>query len=553
MHPWRTRLLVLAAVLTAGWSAIAVATRIAYAGRVLPGTQLAGLPLGGADRETVLRRVRAYLRRPVELRAEGLGALRVPASAAGLQLDHRATARRALQAGRQGPLAGALTTPSRWLMSRELPRAASLDAARIARTASRAARRFGRRPFDGALVVDPDTLTARAAPPRDGRAVDRPRLRQRIAAALRDGRARVVVPMLRRRAAPAAAGARVAAAAEAYLQRPIRLAGARRTATLDPATLAGVLRLVGGERPRTVRLGTDEAALDAALRDVAGRFGRPAREPRFTTAGELPALEAKGDARWRQRRARIAIEPGRPGRSLDVEATRRAVDRAVAAGRHRVRVSVRPTAPATSLAAARDVRHLIGTFTTRFAGGQPRVRNIRRIATAIDGAVIAPGAQFSLNALAGPRTRARGYVPAPSIADGELVDTVGGGVSQVATTVYNAAFFAGLRLDAHRPHSFYIDRYPPGREATLSFPEIDVRWTNDTAAPVVVRARTGATSVTVQLLGDNGGRRVTALTGPRRPADGGDFTIDVTRVIRGGGRPDQRTTMATRYDEPPDP
>jgi VanW like protein len=99
----------------------------------------------------------------------------------------------------------------------------------------------------------------------------------------------------------------------------------------------------------------------------------------------------------------------------------------------------------------------------------PRVHNIRRATQLLDGRLIAGGARFSMNDALGRRTRARGFVPAPMISGGRLVDSVGGGISQVATTMFNAAFFAGLRLVAHTPHSFYISRYPKGREATVSW------------------------------------------------------------------------------------
>ena len=81
--------------------------------------------------------------------------------------------------------------------------------------------------------------------------------------------------------------------------------------------------------------------------------------------------------------------------------------------------------------------------------------------------------------------------------------------------MYNAAYFAGLQVDTHQPHSLYIDRYPPGREATLNFPDIDLKWTNDTDVPVLVRTFTRRRCVTVSLYGDNGGRRVSAKPGAR--------------------------------------
>jgi len=199
------------------------------------------------------------------------------------------------------------------------------------------------------------------------------------------------------------------------------------------------------------------------------------------------------------------------------------------------------------------VKALIGTFTTYYVAGQPRVKNIQRIAADVDGTVVAPGARFSLNEAAGPRTEAKGYVEAPFIADGKIKPSIGGGVSQFSTTLYNAAFFAGLQLDGHRPHSFFIDRYPAGREATLNYPDIDLAWTNDTGAPVLIRTKTDGGAVTVRLYGDNGGRRVRAEADEREPVADGDFAITVTRVVRYPDGNEKRQPTTTRYDKPPPP
>jgi vancomycin resistance protein YoaR len=114
--------------------------------------------------------------------------------------------------------------------------------------------------------------------------------------------------------------------------------------------------------------------------------------------------------------------------------------------------------------------------------------------------------------------------------------------------MYNAAYFAGLQLDTSQPHSLFIDRYPAGREATLNYPDIDLAWTNDTDAPVLVRAAAGEDSVTVSLYGDNGGRTVSAVNGSRRPVPGGDFSIEVTRVVRHPGGRTDRSSRTTTYD-----
>jgi len=156
---------------------------------------------------------------------------------------------------------------------------------------------------------------------------------------------------------------------------------------------------------------------------------------------------------------------------------------------------------------------LVGSFTTRFPCCQPRVVNIRRAAQLLDGRKLEPGGRFSMNRALGQRTRARGFVPAPMISGGRLVDSVGGGISQVATTLYNAAFFAGLGLVAHTPHSFYISRYPPGREATISWGGPELVFDNDWQAPLLMRLAVRPTAITVRFFSEALRRRVEAWSG----------------------------------------
>jgi vancomycin resistance protein YoaR len=156
---------------------------------------------------------------------------------------------------------------------------------------------------------------------------------------------------------------------------------------------------------------------------------------------------------------------------------------------------------------------LVSQFTTHYPPGQPRVVNIRRAAQVLDRTFVQRGGRFSLNQVLGKRTSARGFVPAPMISGGIHINSVGGGVSQVATTIYNAAFFAGLRLIAHTPHSFYISRYPMGREATISWGGPELVFQNDWDAPLLLRLRTTRTSITVSFYSQKLGRRVSTVTG----------------------------------------
>ena len=88
----------------------------------------------------------------------------------------------------------------------------------------------------------------------------------------------------------------------------------------------------------------------------------------------------------------------------------------------------------------------------------------------------------------GQRTAAKGYNPAPVINNGRLTTDYGGGISQLSTTTFNAAFFSGVRIDQYLAHSFYISRYPEGREATISWPDVDQKWTNDTGYGILIQA-----------------------------------------------------------------
>jgi vancomycin resistance protein YoaR len=170
----------------------------------------------------------------------------------------------------------------------------------------------------------------------------------------------------------------------------------------------------------------------------------------------------------------------------------------------------------------------------------------------LDGTYVAPGDLLSLNGVAGPRTRAKGYLADGAIIRGELEDVVGGGVSQFATTLFNAAFFAGLPIEEHQPHSFYISRYPAGRESTVNFGSIDVKVRNDTGNGFLVKTSSTARSVTVAIYGNNGGRTVTSTTGPRVGRSGGGFTINVTRTITGGDGKGGTRVFRTVYNPPPD-
>ena len=187
----------------------------------------------------------------------------------------------------------------------------------------------------------------------------------------------------------------------------------------------------------------------------------------------------------------------------------------------------------------------------------------------MQGATVAPGSTFSLNGYTGPRDASQGYVEAGIIDDGIPGRGIGGGISQFATTLYNASYFAGLVDVEHKEHSYSISRYPAGREATVFEGSIDLRFRNDGQTPVLIATTWTPSSIKVQIYGqkrydvtsDQGPRTAPTPAGTRdlgarpncKPSAGVDgFTITDTRTLRdvdtGAVRIEPRTV---RYNPEP--
>jgi hypothetical protein len=174
----------------------------------------------------------------------------------------------------------------------------------------------------------------------------------------------------------------------------------------------------------------------------------------------------------------------------------------------------------------------VGSFTTPLVPGQARNVNITRAAELIDGAALDPEEPFSLNAAIGERTVDRGFVGNGFISEGETVSAVGGGVSQVATTFLNAAWFAGVRLDSFRPHTIYFPRYPMCREATIVWDALDLVVTNDSPHQLTIVTSVTSTALTISLFGVPWAS-VDSWTGEPYDTDlaGGPFRVDCGREL----------------------
>ncbi|MEU0315523.1 VanW family protein [Nocardioides sp. NPDC006273] len=142
----------------------------------------------------------------------------------------------------------------------------------------------------------------------------------------------------------------------------------------------------------------------------------------------------------------------------------------------------------TEEAKAWGIKEKVSSFTTNFPYAEYRNVNIGRAAELINGTVLAPGDTFSMNGIVGERTAGNGFTKGWMIQNGIFREDYGGGVSQMATTTFNAMFFAGLQDVEHKAHSLYISRYPIGREATVAWPSLDLKFKNNTKYGVLIRS-----------------------------------------------------------------
>jgi vancomycin resistance protein YoaR len=281
-------------------------------------------------------------------------------------------------------------------------------------------------------------------------------------------------------------------------------------------------------------VGVDPAALQTALGDELSVFGSGSEDAEFEVSGGTVTVVPSVDG--------VGVDPAHLAEQLLPVLTQPA-PRSVGAELGPV-----PADFTTEEAEALGIREEIGSFTTNI-GNAASGTNIRVVAAEVDGALVMPGETFSLNTFTGPRGTAQGYVPAGVISGGQFTQAVGGGISQFATTMFNAVFFSGLEDVYHKPHSYYISRYPAGREATVYEGQIDLQWRNDSDTGVYIDTAWTPGTITVTFYGTKR-YEIESISGSRvnvrEPvvqekvddgsckAQGGaqGFDITVTRVFR---------------------
>lgn len=208
------------------------------------------------------------------------------------------------------------------------------------------------------------------------------------------------------------------------------------------------------------------------------------------TARTTDLFTSPSDATFAFDRTGPVIVPGVPGTTLDPEILADAVADAATGSNRTAEVELTETDPeeTTEALEALGVTEIVSEFSTPLTSEPRRTKNIVNGAEKINGILVRPGEVFSLTEALGPLDAEHGFVQAGAIVGGEHTDAWGGGLSQVSTTTYNAAFFAGFEDVEHSPHSEYFRRYPEGREATIFTGVIDLKWRNDTPYGALVQA-----------------------------------------------------------------
>ncbi|MFJ2824600.1 VanW family protein [Streptomyces toxytricini] len=555
---WRTALPLACGAAVLGFGGL-YAAGLAHAGdTIADGTRVRGVDIGGMTRteaQAVLdRELGPEAAAPIALRIDGRAAQAAPA-AFGLSLDTRATADRAAQSGSDPfTVIGRLVLPAE---KRDLEPVVRTDGAAAAAEAERLAARTRTAPRDGAITFHDGA--ARATAPAAGVAVQAGAAADAVRTAYLEPRTEpVAVPVVRTQPAVDAGETDRAMAeiAEPAMSGPITLTLAGKPVTLTPEAIGRHLK-IGPGNDGVLRPDLDAEGL-LADPDVARQIAALTRPSRGAVLEVDPATKRV-----------VVAEDGRSGIKVTAEALQDAVlpllTRTGAAARTGVLAATEVPPKMTAEEAGRlGIREQVSSFTVEFPAAPYRSTNIARAVELMNGSVVRPGETWSFNRTVGERTEANGFVDGIMINDGRYVKAPGGGVSAVATTMYNAMFFAGLKPLEHGAHSFYIERYPEGREATVAWGTLDLSWRNDSGHAVYVQASSTDTSVTISLLGTKAYDEVRAVTGPRTnvtppkkisapgplcevqtPLEGFDVAVD--RVFVKGGKEVKRETYKTHY------
>ncbi len=505
-RPWLARLtliVVSVVILTNLVAALLVAGyQIYYDGLIFPGVSVWGVDLSGMTPQEAAQALSGRFNYPQTITItfrDGANIWPVSAAALGVQFDVARTVQAAYEVGRHPQVITSLRQQAAAWRSGVMispvivydQRAAEQVLGQIAAAINRPAR-------DATVSIS--NLQATATPGQIGRQVDMAAtlaaLGEQISR-LQSGEVNVVVietepQIMSAEHTAETINAILSADLEVYIENPY--AG-------DPgpwiASREALARMIvvdrvdvgGGKADYAVRL--DNAQLDALLQPLAPQLAREAINARFDFD------EASGQI--------TPISPSQNARVLNIPASIQQINQMVVSGSHRVPLVFNITPPAvpdTATAEELGIRELISSATTYFAGSsQERRANIQTAASRFHGLVIAPGQEFSFNEYLGDVSVESGFEQALIIYNGRTITGVGGGVCQVSTTAFQAAFYAGFPILERWPHAYWVAYYDAGEgkgmDATVYAPLVDLRFVNDLQSYLLIETETDLRNLTV--------------------------------------------------------
>ncbi|HEV7189081.1 MAG TPA: VanW family protein [Blastococcus sp.] len=533
---WRRRAVLVPAGAVAVLAAVYGADLLISSGDVPRSTVVAGVDIGGLSPAAAATALEKQLAPRVQadrtMVADDVKASLDPA-AAGLSLDIGRT----VAAADQQPL-NPWTRLTSLFGDREVAPVLAIDQDALSTQLDTVAAQVNRAAVDATIHIEGTTPSV--VEPAAGRTLDQKGATRAITAALAsagDPKKPIQLPVdvAKVRVDKAAAQRALDETVTPALSAPVGIQGSDGTKAQVPVSAIAAALTFTPKDDGSLAVTVDPAKLQAAMGDHLAVFGTPAKDAHFQVSGDtvtvVPSVDGTGIAPDHLAQQLMSVLTRPAPRTLTAE------------------LGPIPAGFTTEQAKSLGIVEKVSSFTTNFTM-TPSATNIRVIAEKVNGAVVKPGETFSLNGFTGTRGTAQGYVPANVIEGGQLAKAVGGGISQFATTMFNAVFFAGLQDVHHKTHSFYISRYPAGREATVFDGLIDLAWKNDTDTGIYVQTQwVSGGSITVTFWGtkhvdiesQSGDRRnVTQPSVQEKPDDGtcipqsgsAGFDITVTRVFK---------------------
>ncbi|MEN6545035.1 MAG: VanW family protein [Armatimonadia bacterium] len=247
------------------------------------------------------------------------------------------------------------------------------------------------------------------------------------------------------------------------------------------------MQLWRGHLDIPVAVNVDNKKLQTAVANLAAKLDQEPVDARVTVTGAQT----------------VSVIPGKVGIKLDQKTASEGIAKALKSLQAEpVTLTSRKQDPKVKASDLANLEVVLGSYSTPYNSGKvDRSHNLKLAVEAINGTVIMAGQVFSTDQAIGPRIEARGFREAPIFADGEVTPATGGGICQIASTIYNAALFADLPVTERHKHSQPVTYTPAGRDATVYSGSFDLRFRNDTGYPVVLLASMGGSRVNVSIIG----------------------------------------------------